>query len=75
MLFEDVAVPTENLIGDQDKGWTYAKALLAHERTGMAEVADSKRMLDGLKQRASGRDQWRQADDRGSSVSDAYVRY
>ena len=53
VLFEDVAVPTENLIGEQDKGWTYAKALLAHERTGMAEVADSTRMLDSLKQRAS----------------------
>ncbi|MDP6197701.1 MAG: acyl-CoA dehydrogenase family protein [Porticoccaceae bacterium] len=53
VLFEDVAVPTENLIGEQDKGWTYAKALLAHERTGMAEVADSTRMLEKLKQRAS----------------------
>lgn len=53
VLFEDVSVPTENLIGEQDKGWTYAKALLAHERTGMAEVADSKRMLEGLKQRAA----------------------
>jgi len=53
VLFEDVAVPTENLIGEQDKGWTYAKALLAHERTGMAEVADSKRMIDGLKKRAA----------------------
>lgn len=53
VLFEDVLVPTENLIGEQDKGWTYAKALLAHERTGMAEVADSKRMLDKLKLRAT----------------------
>lgn len=53
VLFEDVLVPTENLIGEQDKGWTYAKALLAHERTGMAEVADSKRMLDTLKVRAA----------------------
>jgi alkylation response protein AidB-like acyl-CoA dehydrogenase len=52
VLFENVLVPTENLIGEQDKGWTYAKALLAHERTGMAEVADSKRMLDQLKLRA-----------------------
>jgi alkylation response protein AidB-like acyl-CoA dehydrogenase len=51
--FEDVLVPRENLIGEQDKGWTYAKALLAHERTGMAEVADSKRMLSKLKQRAA----------------------
>jgi len=52
VLFENVLVPTENLIGEQDKGWTYAKALLAHERTGMAEVADSIRMLDQLKLRA-----------------------
>ena len=52
VLFDNVLVPTENLIGEQDKGWTYAKALLAHERTGMAEVADSKRMLDQLKLRA-----------------------
>jgi len=53
VLFEDVMVPTENLIGEQDKGWTYAKALLAHERTGMAEVADSTRSLNALKKRAS----------------------
>jgi alkylation response protein AidB-like acyl-CoA dehydrogenase len=53
VLFEDCVVPAENLIGEQDKGWTYAKALLAHERTGMAEVADSTRMLEALKQRAS----------------------
>ena len=46
VLFEDVKVPMANLIGEQDKGWTYAKALLAHERTGMAEVADSTRSLD-----------------------------
>ena len=53
VLFENVSVPVENLIGEQDKGWTYAKALLAHERTSMAEVADSKRMLTELKDKAS----------------------
>jgi len=53
VLFENVSVPVENLIGEQDKGWTYAKALLAHERTSMAEVADSKRMLAELKDKAS----------------------
>jgi len=53
VLFEDALVPRENLIGEQDKGWTYAKALLAHERTGMAEVADSKRLLSNLKKRAA----------------------
>jgi alkylation response protein AidB-like acyl-CoA dehydrogenase len=34
-----------NRIGEQDKGWTYAKALLAHERTSIAGVADTKRGL------------------------------
>ena len=53
VLFEDVLVPVANRIGEQDKGWTYAKALLAHERTGMAEVADSKRALRELKLRAA----------------------
>ncbi len=43
--FNDVRVPVANLIGEQDKGWTYAKALLAHERTAIAGVADSKRNL------------------------------
>jgi alkylation response protein AidB-like acyl-CoA dehydrogenase len=43
--FNDVRVPVENLIGEENKGWTYAKALLAHERTGIAGVADSKRNL------------------------------
>ena len=43
--FNDVRVPVANLIGEQDKGWTYAKALLAHERTSIAGVADSQRGL------------------------------
>jgi alkylation response protein AidB-like acyl-CoA dehydrogenase len=47
--FNNVRVPVENLIGEQDKGWTYAKALLAHERTGIAGVADSKRALAEVK--------------------------
>jgi len=50
--FNDVRVPVANLIGEQDKGWTYAKSLLAHERTSIAGVADSKRGLDQLRQYA-----------------------
>jgi len=43
--FNNVRVPVENRIGEENKGWTYAKALLAHERTGIANVADSKSNL------------------------------
>lgn len=47
--FNNVRVPVANLIGEQDKGWTYAKALLAHERTSIAGVADSRRALAELR--------------------------
>jgi len=48
--FEDVHVPVENLIGEENKGWTYAKFLLGHERTGIAGVGRSKRELKKLKE-------------------------
>jgi alkylation response protein AidB-like acyl-CoA dehydrogenase len=32
VFFEDVRVPVENRIGEEGKGWTYAKYLLEHER-------------------------------------------
>ena len=47
--FNEVRVPIGNLIGDENKGWTYAKALLAHERNAIAGVADSKRELSLVK--------------------------
>lgn len=50
--FNNVRVPVANLIGEQDKGWTYAKALLAHERTGIAAVADSKRAIREVRELA-----------------------
>lgn len=51
--FNEVRVPVANRIGEQDRGWTYAKALLAHERTAIAEVADSKRHLGLVKEYAA----------------------
>jgi alkylation response protein AidB-like acyl-CoA dehydrogenase len=48
--FEDVRVPVENLIGEENKGWTYAKFLLGHERTGIAGVGRAKRELKKLKE-------------------------
>ncbi|KAA1172337.1 pimeloyl-CoA dehydrogenase large subunit [Marinobacter salinexigens] len=47
--FDNVRVPRENLIGEEGQGWTYAKSLLAHERTAIAKVADSKKRLDKLR--------------------------
>jgi alkylation response protein AidB-like acyl-CoA dehydrogenase len=49
VFFDDVEVPAENLVGEENKGWTYAKYLLAHERTGIADVNRSKRELERLK--------------------------
>ncbi|HEV7691256.1 MAG TPA: acyl-CoA dehydrogenase family protein [Hyphomonadaceae bacterium] len=51
--FTDVKVPVENLVGKENEGWTYAKYLLAHERTGIAGVARSKKGVERLKKIAS----------------------
>ena len=37
-FFDDVKVPKVNLVGEQDKGWTIAKYLLTHERTGISDM-------------------------------------
>jgi len=50
VFLEDVEVPAENLIGEENKGWTCAKYLLTYERTGIAGVAFAKQGLDHLKQ-------------------------
>ncbi|MEI8031681.1 MAG: acyl-CoA dehydrogenase family protein [Comamonadaceae bacterium] len=49
VFFDDVEVPVENLIGEENKGWTYAKHLLSHERTNIADVNRTKRELERLK--------------------------
>ncbi|AME22482.1 acyl-CoA dehydrogenase family protein [Burkholderia sp. PAMC 26561] len=53
VFFEDVKVPMENLVGEENRGWTYAKYLLGHERTGIARVGQSKRELVFLKRLAT----------------------
>eukprot|EP01034_Spumella_vulgaris_P025708 gene25708-32195_t len=47
--FDNVEVPAENLVGEENKGWNYAKHLLAHERTNIADVNRAKRELERLK--------------------------
>lgn len=50
--FDNVRIPVENRIGDENQGWTYAKFLLGHERTNIAGIGISKRLLQLLKQHA-----------------------
>jgi alkylation response protein AidB-like acyl-CoA dehydrogenase len=49
VFFDNVRVPVENLVGEENRGWTCAKYLLGHERTGIAAVGRAKRELAFLK--------------------------
>jgi alkylation response protein AidB-like acyl-CoA dehydrogenase len=51
--FDNVEVPVRNRVGEENKGWTYAKYLLAHERVNIAQLGQSKRELKKLKQLAA----------------------
>ena len=58
VFFDNVEVPVDNLVGEENKGWTYAKYLLGHERTGIADVNRSKRELERLKRIAKAEGVW-----------------
>ena len=49
VFFSDVRVPVANLVGEENRGWTYAKFLLTYERTGMASVGASTAALRWLR--------------------------
>ena len=51
--FDNVRVPVENLVGEENKGWDYAKFLLGNERTGIARVGVSKARIRRIKQLAA----------------------
>jgi alkylation response protein AidB-like acyl-CoA dehydrogenase len=55
VFFEDVRVPADGLIGEENQGWTQAKFLLGNERVGVAPVGATKRNLATLKEIASDR--------------------
>ena len=57
VFFDNVRVPVENRIGEEHKGWTYAKFLLGYERSGMAGVPRAKRQLKRLHQIAGEEEQ------------------
>ena len=53
VFFDDVKVPAENLVGQENKGWDYAKYLLGRERTGIARVGLSKERIRRIKELAA----------------------
>ncbi|MSP96374.1 MAG: pimeloyl-CoA dehydrogenase large subunit [Betaproteobacteria bacterium] len=53
VFFEEVRVPLENLVYEENKGWTVAKYLLGHERMNTGRVGVSKRELSNLKEFAA----------------------
>lgn len=53
VFFDNVEVPPENLVGQENMGWTYAKYLLTHERTGIAGVGFATHYLNELKRIAA----------------------
>ena len=52
VFFDNVRVPVENLVGEENKGWDYAKFLLGNERVGVAPVGSTKRTLAQAKEYA-----------------------
>ncbi|OBK21785.1 acyl-CoA dehydrogenase [Mycobacterium asiaticum] len=53
VFFSDVRVPANQLVGEENQGWTYAKFLLGNERTGIAQVGRTKVRLAEVKRYAA----------------------
>jgi pimeloyl-CoA dehydrogenase large subunit len=53
VFFDDVRVPLENRVGEENKGWDYAKFLLGNERVGIARVGVSKERLRRIRELAA----------------------
>ena len=52
VFFTDVKVPVENLVGEENKGWDYAKFLLGNERTNIARIGMSKQRIARIRELA-----------------------
>ncbi len=70
VFLDNVKVPVENRIYEENQGWTCAKALLQHERNGIAGVARSKRGLERLRDMAKSE----RSDADGPLIEDAFFR-
>jgi alkylation response protein AidB-like acyl-CoA dehydrogenase len=70
VFLDNVKVPVENRIFHENQGWTCAKALLAHERSGIAGVARSKRGLERVREIAA----TERGDDGGPLLADTFFK-
>ncbi len=70
VFLDNVKVPVENRIYEENKGWTCAKALLQHERSGIAGVARSKRSLERLREISN----TERSDESGPLLADPFFR-
>ncbi|PCH93812.1 MAG: pimeloyl-CoA dehydrogenase large subunit [Rhodobacteraceae bacterium] len=68
VFFTDVRVPVENLVGTENKGWDYAKFLLANERAGIARIGLSKERVARVRRRAVENGRWDDPVFRGDVV-------
>jgi alkylation response protein AidB-like acyl-CoA dehydrogenase len=50
VFFDNVRVPFKNLVGKENHGWDYAKYLLGHERTGTADIGQSRNQITRVRQ-------------------------
>ena len=84
MFFENVRVPAENRVGDENAGWTIAKSLLGHERITIGSPAAPEYGLEVLRSvaRARGvgddpafRDRYAVLRRDVADLRDAYARY
>ncbi|WP_326548584.1 acyl-CoA dehydrogenase family protein [Mycolicibacterium sp. ND9-15] len=53
VFFEDVRIPADQLVGEENQGWTYAKFLLGNERTGIARIGLTKLWISEVKEHAA----------------------
>jgi alkylation response protein AidB-like acyl-CoA dehydrogenase len=53
VFFEDVRVPADQLVGEENQGWAYAKFLLGNERTGIAKIGLTKLWTTQVKKHAA----------------------
>ncbi len=53
VFFTDVRVPAENVVGQENKGWDYAKFLLGNERTNIARIGMSKQRVRRIRELAA----------------------